>query len=195
VRRPHLPARRVPAPRSYPRPTWSERGAGKSTLAYALVERGWTLLNDDLSRLVESADGDLLVMPGRPGIRLSPDACARFGLEAADLVRTAGEREKYLLDVEPLAAPHRLSAVVLLDRGGDEGVVAFRGADAVRAVSAHTYRPAYVGALGMAAAHFTSTARIATRSTVLRLRRNATPRPLAAEVERLFAGAPARSES
>jgi hypothetical protein len=166
-----------------------DRGAGKSTLAYALVERGWRLLNDDLSRLVESASGDILVVPGRAGIRLTPDACARFGLRTADLVRTAGAREKYLLDVAPAGAPHRLAGLLLLDRGGDDGVFALRGAEAARAVSAHTYRPAYVGPLGMAAAHFMSTARIATRTSILRLRRNAAPRTLAEEVERVAARA------
>lgn len=48
-------------------------GAGKSTTAAALVARGHALLSDDVSPLIESADG-VLVQPGYPLVRLWPEA-------------------------------------------------------------------------------------------------------------------------
>lgn len=57
-------------------------GWGKSTLAAALVGRGWHLLTDDLLVVggVEGRDGpspEAFVVPGHPAMRLAPEAVAR----------------------------------------------------------------------------------------------------------------------
>ncbi|WP_418154518.1 hypothetical protein [Actinoalloteichus caeruleus] len=41
-------------------------GAGKTSTALALAERGWTHAGDDLAVLGETGDGTLLVWPGKP---------------------------------------------------------------------------------------------------------------------------------
>ncbi len=48
-------------------------GAGKSTTAAALAARGHTLLSDDISPLIETADA-VQVQPGYPVVRLWPEA-------------------------------------------------------------------------------------------------------------------------
>jgi hypothetical protein len=162
-----------------------DKGAGKSTLAFALLRRGWSLLNDDLSRVVPAAGGPALVYPGRGGIRLCEDACAHFGLDRGILPRVPGEAGKYLVEAAPLPAPAPLAAIVLIDRTRDDGPVELRGSAAAALVSRNTYRYAYVAPLGVAAAHFAAVAGILRSARVARLGRGAPPEALTAEVEDL----------
>jgi hypothetical protein len=88
-------------------------GDGKSTLAYALMQRGWRLLADDLVAL--SADG--MVLPGIPRIKLWHDAAVAFDLDPGSLPPIRQGMHKYLLMGEaiqradqptPLAALYRI---------------------------------------------------------------------------------------
>ena len=54
-----------------------ETGAGKSTLAAALVKQGWQLLADDILRVTWNKNTPL-AWPSYPGLRLWPDARRRF---------------------------------------------------------------------------------------------------------------------
>ena len=58
-----------------------DKGAGKSTLSWALQERGWELLADDLAR-VDSAAGRWSVYPGHRQTKLTPAAARAFGHSA-----------------------------------------------------------------------------------------------------------------
>jgi hypothetical protein len=53
------------------------RGAGKSTMAAALLRRGYPLLTDDILA-VSLEDGSPRVLPGFPQLKLWPDAVARW---------------------------------------------------------------------------------------------------------------------
>ncbi len=52
-----------------------QTGAGKSTIATALVADGWSLLDDDCIRVIPTALG-FHALPGAPSVRLLPDAAA-----------------------------------------------------------------------------------------------------------------------
>jgi hypothetical protein len=55
-----------------------ERGAGKSTLAAALADRGHAILADDVGTLAERAGGTWVAHPGYPRLRLDPASLASF---------------------------------------------------------------------------------------------------------------------
>jgi hypothetical protein len=55
-----------------------ERGAGKSTLAAALADRGHAILADDVGTLAETADGTWVAHPGYPRLRLDPASLTSF---------------------------------------------------------------------------------------------------------------------
>lgn len=59
----------------------ADKGAGKSTLSWALQEQGWQLLADDLAR-VDSARGRWSVLPGHRQTKLTPEAARAFGYSA-----------------------------------------------------------------------------------------------------------------
>jgi hypothetical protein len=54
-----------------------EAGQGKSTLAAALCQAGFSMITDD-SLTIEEQNGQILGQPGYPGIRLWPDAVQHF---------------------------------------------------------------------------------------------------------------------
>jgi hypothetical protein len=59
----------------------ADKGAGKSTLSWALQSQGWQLLADDLAR-VEAVDGQWSVFPGHRQTKLTPAAARAFGHSA-----------------------------------------------------------------------------------------------------------------
>ena len=56
----------------------ADKGAGKSTLSWALQQQGWQLLADDLAR-VEAVDGRWSTYPGHRQTKLTPEAAQAFG--------------------------------------------------------------------------------------------------------------------
>jgi hypothetical protein len=59
----------------------ADKGAGKSTLSWALQRKGWQLLADDLAR-VDSLEGRWSVFPGHRQTKLTPAAARAFGHSA-----------------------------------------------------------------------------------------------------------------
>lgn len=148
-------------------------GAGKSSMAAALVQRGWHLLADDLCR-VDVAEGCTAWSAPAP-LRLWEDAAAALDLHQTAIGHDPFRPDK-LLCVGPAAAeqagPVPVRAIVLLRWGGSVALGQESGADAVRAVlTATAYRPAFLDALNGWAAQFAAAAQIVRQVPVLTLRR------------------------
>jgi hypothetical protein len=87
-------------------------GDGKSTLAYALMQRGWRLLADDL--VAVTAEGQ--VLPGIPRIKLWHDAAKAFGLDPEALPPIRQGMHKYLLMGEEIRRADQPTPLVALYR-------------------------------------------------------------------------------
>ncbi len=122
-------------------------GAGKSTTAAALCQRGHAVLTDDIVAL--SDDRIRRVIPGVPQIRLWPDATALlYGADDA-LPRLTPTWEKRALDLtrrpdEFERRPLPIAAIYLLaDTATGDGAAlridTVRGAEALMALLANTY--------------------------------------------------------
>lgn len=160
-------------------------GAGKSTTAYELVRRGWTILSDDLTRL-SLETGVPVAWPGRSRLRLLPDACRHFGLDPAALASAPKRLGKYLVDLPRRREPIALSTVVALERSEAAlEVLAVRGAARTAILAEHSYRPHYVAALDRTADHFRLVAATAAFAKVFQLRGRASVE----EVADIVAGA------
>lgn len=162
-------------------------GAGKSTTAYALIRRGWTMLTDDLTRLTFT-DRAPTAWPGRSWLRLMGDACARFGLDARTLAPVPNWPGKYRLDLPSWPQPVPLAAAITLERSAQPlEIDILRGAAALGSLIEQTFRIHYVEALGRSRAHLACVAAVASSATVLRKRGNApvedVARAIAAAVE------------
>ena len=95
-------------------------GAGKSTLAAALLDEGAGFLTDDV--LTVGRDGPVVeAFPGPPFATLAPDQHARLGPRAsAALGPPVGDDGKLQFRPRAPEGPAPLGAVVLLDRGEHE---------------------------------------------------------------------------
>jgi len=116
-------------------------GAGKSTTAARLHQRGCRILADDLSPLDIDAEG-ILLRPTDRGFRLWPATAAALGIDVSGARRAVPSSEKLLLDHAP-ADPAPVRAVVVLAGPHDRPHVEsrrVRGAQAVRLVEANGYR-------------------------------------------------------
>lgn len=129
-------------------------GAGKSTMAAAFLDRGFTLLADDVCVVVDGASGPPMVQPGLPRVRLWRDAVEASGRKTDDLELAFAGQEKYVVSTQSVQAarPVPLGRIYLLDKltAGAKGQVIRRltGMEAVSAVMANIYRGHYLRLLG-----------------------------------------------
>lgn len=92
-------------------------GAGKSTLAAVLMQRGHTLVSDDVLPTLRR-EGITWGLPSNQNLRLWTQSLDYLGQTSNGLRRAAdGEREKYFLpSKDKTAAPSPLACVIWLDR-------------------------------------------------------------------------------
>ena len=90
-------------------------GAGKSTAAAALAQCGWTVINDDVSRITLEGN-EPVVWPGFQSLKLWRQSCELLHLDSETLMRTRGGKEKYFWPGEaaPQFQPVPIAAVVEL---------------------------------------------------------------------------------
>ncbi len=166
------------------------RGAGKSSLASALVERGCTLLSDDLTGVEANADGRFLALPASTCIRLRADSLEALGRQPRTLGKVQGESEKRLLPAARLRTePLAVRAVYVLephDRAGIE-IQPASWAQTREALLLHTYRKRFLHHLGRQEEHFRTVDRMAAQVSVFHVRRPARSFELQALAERVAA--------
>lgn len=179
------------------------KGAGKSTLAAAMVEAGWNLVTDDLARVCER-DGEWVIEPGFAQLKMTPDTAQALGYDLAVLPRRWSSPEavddplvnKYIrkLDAPKHAVP--LSALYILSPAtADEPAplsASLQPAERVRAVIEHiSDDPAAPGTPAspkMLQRAFAMLGKAQARSLALPRRYNALP-DAARLIERELAGA------
>ncbi len=134
-----------------------ESGAGKSTVAGALMRDGWTLLTDDLARLYER-DGAWFATPGLRQLKLHSETVRALALDVASVgPRWADHREfdaqvsgeapaleygavpKYVLHDQASVEYARIGAIYLLGarRPGPARIEALSAIDQIRGVLMH----------------------------------------------------------
>ena len=177
-------------------------GAGKSTLAAALVQRGHGLVSDDVCAIDVAASGGPTVLPSFPRLKLWEDAMARLGIAAEGVPRGPSDRPKFhFCQPGPFdLSPARLRAIYLLDRmprGGSDAIRPERGAHAAHALATEIFRPGIGFRLASKAAVLDAAMRIASAVPVMRMPLRPDEEPLgatAARIEADLAGALAQAD-
>lgn len=152
-------------------------GAGKSTLAAYFLSRGHQLLCDDICAVSLDDNGRPLAWPGPPRVKLWRDAVAIFGHDSERLERVVDQRDKFHL---PFArdighAPFPLRRLYVLGTHETESEVSFsrlRGASAIEAIAAQTYRGRLLADMGLRARHLRMSAALASRAEIYAASRN-----------------------
>lgn len=145
-------------------------GTGKSTTAAAFAQRGWKVLNDDMSRLTVSEAG-VRVWPGFSSLKLWDQTCRLLNIDRSPLRATGELKEKYFWSSDPAQGSHLVSVVVELDADGG-GLQKLSGSAAVRMLLRQTFRPRLVRALGLKDLYFTQVLRAATLVSCFRFSNN-----------------------
>jgi hypothetical protein len=115
-------------------------GAGKSTLAAALVTAGATLIAEDVVALRREEGGKLLCVPSYAGIRLWPESVELlFGRRDA-LPAISPTWDKRMLETTATATPRELAAVYFLDRGEAPSIEPVADNEALLRLVACSYR-------------------------------------------------------
>jgi len=133
-------------------------GAGKSTLAAAFHDGGRRILSDDVCALTRAGSA-FIAQPGIPRLRLWRDAVERSGRTVQGYERAFDALDKYTIGTDngARAAATPLGAIYLLARKDEQSGVDIRrlsGVAAVQALSANTYRGAFVPIVGNPRHHF-----------------------------------------
>lgn len=155
-------------------------GAGKSSLAYALMKLGYPMMADDVTGVVVE-DGKPWAVPGFPRVRLLGDSLRSLGAVA---LASGGSDGKMQVAAETYhAARSPLAACYLLDDGPGAGpgeepaaVVRVAAARAFRWLGRHTYRRKRLRPFGTLAAHFQVLSALAVGTPIFGVTRPS-PRP------------------
>jgi hypothetical protein len=133
-------------------------GAGKSTLATALGQRGYPVITDDLCVVGRGPAGEPVLEPGLARTKLRADALEHLGIApgALPLVDPKGGKRAWPIDrARPGGTLPIRKLYELRPTERDDVVVSpLRGARKFEAVLRHTYRLAFIEGLGVQGAHF-----------------------------------------
>jgi hypothetical protein len=164
-------------------------GAGKSTLASLFHDRGHCLLSDDVCVIDSDGAGQPIVHAGIPHMRLWRDSLERSGRTAGDFEAVLDGRDKFTVPARWSGTPESvpLAAVFTLASSGDDvgriGIRRLRGAEALKALIANTYRGHYVARLGDSRRHWAASLDLVAKVPVFELERPWSPDWFAATVD------------
>jgi hypothetical protein len=146
-------------------------GAGKSTLAGALVQRGYSLLADDVCAI--NAHG--FIEPGFPRIKLWADTAKRLGIDTLPLNRIRPEIEKFNWPLTDSFCNRSLpvrAVYVLRQHNKDEFVLdEVGGMDRFQLLRNYSYRPRFMKGMQLQPEHLKLCSALAQRTRIARITR------------------------
>ncbi len=147
-------------------------GAGKSTAAMAMLERGYDVLADDVTAINDAGD----FAGGIPRLKLWKDVLGKMDITLEGLERIRLEIDKYHLPLPAAAAkkPLPVRAIYILRSANEMDPGKFElerleGRSKFLALRGHTYRPHYMQGLGLKPKHLTLCGALAARAAMARI--------------------------
>ena len=165
-------------------------GIGKSSLAAALVERGYPLLTDDLACMVQHAGGRVMVFPTFPSQRLWADSLDAMGWRRRAQSRGRQGQNKYWIPAQrTCAAPLPAYAAFVLGVNDRRDIVLnpVPSGRAFFRLLDHSYRSKALQAMGQSSTLFHTLVAIARQVPVVRVTRPRHPFLLDALADRIEA--------
>lgn len=150
-----------------------DSGAGKSALLTTLLQRGWTLLSDDLAVVEVDDGGGALVRPTFPEIALWPDSLEKLGYDANRLLGCDANRRLLSLPDQLAVAAKPLCAIYWLGIHNKDEIIRdnLSGGARFRAVGAMLYNSRIADALLDRVAYMRSASAMAGKIPMVRLYR------------------------
>jgi hypothetical protein len=153
-----------------------DRGAGKSTLASALLSEGYPLLSDDLIAVSLSEDNHIpLVMPSYPQQKLWKESLKEFGMVTSDYRPIFQRENKYAIPVQSkfCSEPLPLAGVFELVKTTNDAIEIDRlqGLKRVHTLFYNTYRSFLLSRMQLMEWHFSTTTNIVNHIDIFQVRR------------------------
>jgi len=148
-------------------------GAGKSTTAAALRRKGYTLVADDLSIIHKDNNGQIVVEPGVPFVKLWKDSFELLEQDIPENSRIRKEVEKYFLpttDLVSQAVP--IKRIYFLEKSvklKEPTITDISSIDAINNLRIGTYRYYYLIGMGGENEHFKLSFQLGNRGIVKHL--------------------------
>lgn len=153
-------------------------GVGKSTLAAALARRGYRVMADDVAA-VSVRDGEAMLVPGYPQLKIWADVAEKLGEDTGGLRRVRADLEKFGLPLARLhhesLAPLRRIYVLESTNTRDLKLTELKGMEKLTALVGNTYRLNFLGSGEGRTPNFEQCATVAERAVVVRATRPDTP--------------------
>jgi serine kinase of HPr protein (carbohydrate metabolism regulator) len=149
-------------------------GAGKSSIAAFLSQRGHRILADDICLIDPAAPRDQRVLPVAPWLKLWSTTLDALGESSRGLPRVFSDDEKYRYGLQQLDVPTRLAELILLERAQDQTETSFERLAPVHALHAVldlTYQSWLVRAMGRTEQYFLRCGQALDSVRVTRMRR------------------------
>ena len=138
-------------------------GVGKTTLATAFIQKGATLLADDIS-VIDFSGEHPAVRPAFPAVKIWGDSLKHLDIPVAGLNPVRNELQKYYLPVEPFGKWNtNLHALFMLSRHNkpDVEIKALQGINKFRLLKKNTYLFRGIPKTGLEQNHFQLVNRLA----------------------------------
>ena len=132
-------------------------GAGKSSLAAALVERGFPLIADDVTGIVAGADGRVTALPGFASLRLWADTLDQLRWRDRGESRLRQGVDKYWMPLEQACTaplPVRAAFVLKANESNVVGIDPVHERDAFSLLWRNTHRARAMAAIGKTQTRF-----------------------------------------
>jgi hypothetical protein len=154
-------------------------GMGKSTLVSSFLQRGHKMLSDDMLALTFNEQGQVIVLPGFPQVKLWADSASALGRPTDGLRRVMSEYERYYVPViesfDPTPAP-LLGIYFLRTHNSTEFLLEpLAHTQRFNAMLDNTWQKLALPGLGLREWHFQTAARIASLTYAARLTRPREP--------------------
>lgn len=152
-------------------------GAGKSTIATAICQKGYRLLTDDVAAVRVAGVTEPTVYPGYPGQKLWEDALERTGKrgDKKSLNRISNHLAKYSIKSHEYFCDKEMpiGTIVEIVPGPVEQIeiTEVRSTDKINLILQNTYRPRFPGLMGLEAWHFKNCVTIGNQITAYRITR------------------------
>jgi hypothetical protein len=149
-----------------------DKGAGKSTLAVHLQNRGYQLITDDLIPIYFK-DEEIRTTPGFPRIRLWSDSVRSIGLnpEILPQINSFVDKHSYKCFENFSKKPVKLSHIFILTDDEKMEIERLNSQESFIEIVKNTYMNRYLQATGQSAEHFRQSESIVKTVPVFRLKR------------------------
>jgi len=153
-------------------------GAGKSSLAAKLLDRGYRLLADDIS-VIRWVEGNPVVIPGIPHLKLWEDVLLHLDNNPEDFLKVRPQLLKYKKPAGQAFSqePATPGVIIILAAKNSEGIEIreLKGQDKFSVLKNNTYRIQYVQGLGHLDTHFRLISRLAENVRIFEVKRPVSP--------------------